>query len=85
MTTLYSINEHKNVCGAVNYYVDDYAAGGTWNINPSGACSASSGSLSLTGTDTAKLSVGTHTLKIDWLGDSTYGPSQYVEQFTVTS
>ena len=36
MTTLYSMNEHKNVCGAVNYYIDDQAAGGTWNINPSG-------------------------------------------------
>ncbi len=64
-TTLYSVDEHKNVCGAVNYYIDDYAAGGTWNINPAGTCSASSGSLSLTGTDTGKLSVGTHTLKID--------------------
>lgn len=83
--TLYSVNEHKNVCGAVNYYIDDQAAGGTWNINPAGTCSASSGSLSLTGTDTAKLSVGTHTLKIDWLGDSSYGPSQNSMQFTVTS
>jgi methylphosphotriester-DNA--protein-cysteine methyltransferase len=84
-TALQSVNEHKNVCGAVNYYIDDQAAGGTWNINPAGTCSASSGSLSLIGTDTAKLSVGTHTLKIDWLGDSTYGPSQSSEQFTVTS
>ena len=83
-TTLYSVNEHKNVCGAVNYCIDDQAAGGTWNINPAGTYSASSGSLSLTGTDTAKLSVGTHTLKIDWLGDSTYGPSQASEQFRVT-
>jgi hypothetical protein len=84
-TALYSVDEHKNVCGAVNYYIDDYAAGGTWNINPAGTCSASSGSLSLTGTDTAKLSVGTHTLKIDWLGDNAYGPSQSVMTFTVTS
>jgi hypothetical protein len=84
-TTLYSVNEHKNVCGAVNYYIDNNPAGGTWNINPPGTCSASSGSLSLAGADTAKLSPGTHTLKIDWLGDSTYGPAQYVEQFTVTS
>lgn len=83
--TLYSVNEHKNVCGAVNYYIDDYAAGGTWNINPAGTCSASSGSLSLTGADTANLSVGTHTLKIDWLGDNAYGPSQSVMTFTVTS
>jgi hypothetical protein len=85
MTTLYSINEHKNVCGAVNYYIDDQAAGGTWNINPSGACSASSGNLVLASADTAKLSLGTHTLKIDWLGDSNYGPAQASEQFTVTS
>ena len=84
-TTLYSVNEHKNVCGAVNYYIDDYAAGGTWNINPAGSCSASSGNLALAGADTAKLSPGTHTLKIDWLGDSNYGPSQASEQFTVTS
>jgi hypothetical protein len=84
-TTLYSVNEHKNVCGAVNYYIDGNPAYGTWNINPPGTCSASSGSLSLAGADTAKLSLGAHTLKIDWLGDSAYGPSQYVEQFTVTS
>ena len=80
---LYSVNEHKNVCGAVNYYVDNNAAGGTWNINPSGSCSASSGSLFLSGADTAKLSAGTHTLKIDWLGDNAHGPSQAVMTFTV--
>jgi hypothetical protein len=39
----------------------------------------------LAGADTAKLSVGTHTLKIDWLGDSGYGPSQNSVQFIVTS
>jgi predicted small secreted protein len=81
--TLYSVNEHKNVCGAVNYYVDNSAAGGTWNINPSGSCSASAGSLVLAGTDTSKLSPGTHTLKVDWLGNNEYGPSQAVMTFTV--
>lgn len=82
-TTLYSINEHRNVCGAVNYYIDNRAAGGTWNINPVGSCSASSGSLVLSGADTAKLSIGAHTLKIDWLGNSAYGPSQSAMTFTV--
>ncbi len=82
--TLYSVNEHINVCGAVNYYVDNYAAGGSWNINPAGSCSASSGSLVLAGTDTKNLSPGTHTLKIDWLGNSEYGPSQAVMTFSVT-
>lgn len=48
-------------------------------------CSASSGSLSLTGADTARLAVGTHTLKIDWLSDNAYGPTQSVMTFTVTS
>lgn len=82
--TLYSVNEHANVCGAVNYYIDNYAAGGSWVINPAGTCSASSGSLVLAGTDTAALSLGTHTLKIDWLGNNEYGPSQAVMTFTVT-
>jgi hypothetical protein len=83
--TIYSVDEHKNVCGAVNYYIDNYAAGGTWVINPAGTCSASSGSLVLAGADTAKLSLGTHTLKVDWLSDNAYGPSQSVMTFTVTS
>jgi len=69
----------------VNYYIDNYAAGGTWNINPAGGCSASSGSLVLAGADTAKLSHGTHTLKVDWLGNNAYGPSQSVMTFTMTS
>lgn len=84
-TTIYSVDEHKNVCGAVNYYIDNYAAGGTWVISPAGSCSASSGSLVLAGADTAKLSPGTHTLKVDWLGNNAYGPSQSVMTFTVTS
>ena len=85
MAILYSVNEHKNVCGAVNYYIDNSAAGGTWNINPAGSCSASSGSLALAGPDTAKLSIGTHTLKVDFLGNNAYGPSQSVMTFTVRS
>jgi hypothetical protein len=85
VTTLYSPNEHKNICGAPNYYIDNYAAGGKWNVNPPGTCSASSGSLSFSGTDTAQLSPGTHTLKVDYLGDSTHAGSQFVEQFTVTA
>ena len=39
-TTIYSVNVRKNVCGAVNYYIDDYAAGGNWVISPAGTCSA---------------------------------------------
>jgi hypothetical protein len=82
---IYSVNERTNVCGAVNYYIDNYAAGGTWVINPAGTCSASSGGLVLAGADTAKLSLGTHTVKVDWLGNNAYGPSQSVMTFTVTS
>lgn len=84
-TTLYSPTEQKNICGAPNYYIGNYAAGGKWNINAPGTCSASSGSLSLAGADTAKRSLGTHTLKVDYLGDSTHSGSQFSEQFTLTA
>ncbi|HYC21015.1 MAG TPA: hypothetical protein VEF35_10530 [Candidatus Bathyarchaeia archaeon] len=67
----------------MNYYIDNRAAGGTWNINPAGSCSASSGSLVLFDADTSKLSIGTHTLKIDLLGNNAYGPSQSATTFTV--
>ncbi|MGZ8876204.1 MAG: hypothetical protein ACXW1F_06945 [Halobacteriota archaeon] len=80
---LNSPTEHKNICGAVNYYIDDHAAGGQWHINEGDACQAISGWLHLDGADTTKLTLGTHTLKIDYLGNSTYAPSQFVEQFTV--
>ena len=67
----------KHPCGASNYYIDDQAAGGTWGITkpqplywqgcPAGLPGGAAG-LYLYPNDTAKLTVGWHTLKIDYLG-----------------
>ncbi|MGZ4916547.1 MAG: hypothetical protein ACXV45_07840 [Halobacteriota archaeon] len=84
----------KHPCGAANYYIDNYAAGGKWDITkpnpqywegcpeglPGGA-----GGLSLYAEDTMKLSPGWHTLKIDYLGDNTYAPSEFTSQFLVVA
>ncbi len=80
----------KEPCGAANYYIDDQAAGGDWSINkemPGYGCpagvSGGAGGLTLNAADTAKLSPGYHSFKIDYLGDGTYASSQYVTQFLV--
>ncbi len=80
----------KEPCGAANYYIDDQAAGGDWTISksmPGSGCPAGvgggAGTLTLHASDTAKLSPGYHSLKIDYLGDNTYAPSQYVARFHV--
>ena len=84
----------KHPCGAANYYIDNYAAGGKWDITkpnpqywegcpeglPGGA-----GGLNLYAEDTMKLSPGWHTLKIDYLGDNTYAPSEFTAQFLVVA
>lgn len=80
----------KQPCGAANYYIDDQAAGGEWSVSkeiPGYGCpagvSGGAGELTLHAADTAKLSPGYHSFKIDYLGDNTYAPSQYVTQFLV--
>ena len=90
----YVINgaDGKHPCGLANYYIDNQAAGGTWDITkpqplywqgcPAGM-PGGAGGLYLYPNDTAKLAVGWHTLKIDYLGDSTYAPSQFVARFLV--
>jgi len=82
----------KHPCGVANYCIDNQAAGGMWDITkpqpqywqgcPAGL-PGGAGGLYLYPNDTAKLTVGWHTLKIDYLGDSTYAPSQFVAQFLV--
>ncbi len=79
----------KCPCRPVNYYIDDAAAGGTWNSKPGGGddcCGGlpgGTGGLILHSQDTAALSPGWHTLKIDFLGDAMYAPSQWTGQFLV--
>ena len=72
--------------------LDDQAAGGEWNVTSPqpqywegcpGGLSGGAGGLYLRPNDTANLSVGWHTLKIDYLGDSTYAPAEYTAQFLV--
>ena len=82
-TELYSPSEGKYICGAVNYYIDDHAAVGEWHVSSGDACQSIEGWLHLSASDTMQLSAGVHTLKIDYLGNSTYAPSQFVAQFTV--
>lgn len=82
-------------CGAANWYIDNYAAGGVWSVVPSGAvnghpgCEAGmgggAGMLTLYSADIAKLSPGYHTLKCDYLGDSKYAPSEWVGRFYVAA
>jgi hypothetical protein len=90
----YVINgaDGKHPCGLANSYIDNQAAGGTWDITkpqppywkgcPAGL-PGGAGGLYLYPNDTAKLAVGWHTLKIDYLGDNTYAPSQFAAKFLV--
>jgi hypothetical protein len=74
------------LCGqALNFYIDGQPAGGKWAISspgPLNGCWVTS-SLTLSPEDTAKLSLGAHTLTVDYIGDATYAPSQYVSVFNV--
>jgi hypothetical protein len=81
------VNDHR-VCGQwANFYIDDQPAGGEWQkwdyINGGGLYCAVSVGLHLNSADTAKLSPGVHTLKVDYLGDYTYAPSQWASTFVV--
>lgn len=79
-------------CGKANWYIDDQAAGGVWSNNAPGVnglpgCSEGMGGgfamLELHSADTAKLSIGYHSLKCDYLGDSKYAPSEWVGRIYV--
>ena len=81
------INDHR-VCGQwANFYIDDQPAGGEWQkwdyVNGGGLYCVESVGLRFNSTDTATLSPGVHTLKVDYLGDNTYAPSQWVITFVV--
>lgn len=80
-------------CGAATWYVDNHIAGGVWDFNkpsviygqpgcPSGM-GGGAGTLTLYLADIAELSPGYHTLKRDYLGDSTYKPFELVGRFYV--
>jgi len=73
----------KNICGAVNYYIDDCRAGGEWHVTSGDICQSIAGWLHLTPADTMRLARGAHTLKIEYLGNDTYAASQFIIQFTV--
>ena len=71
------------LCGqSVNFYIDGKPAGGTWQRSEPGTCFASD-FLVLSAQDTAKLSVGAHTLAVDYSGDNTYAPSHFEGTFYV--
>lgn len=73
------------LCGRwANFYIDDQPAGGKWTLvsTYNGACARSLG-FTLYPEDVAKLSLGIHTLKVDFLGDDIYAPSQGSFTFTV--
>jgi len=91
----YAVNgaDGKHPCGVANYYIDNYAAGGVQSVTkpkpgldgcPAGV-SGGSGELLLNPADTAKLSPGWHTLKIDYLGDRTYAPAEFTAAFLVSA
>jgi hypothetical protein len=74
------------LCGqAVNFYIDGQPAGGKWAISSPGPVNSCwvTASLTLSPKDTAKLSPGAHTLTVDYTGDTTYAPSQFVSAFNV--
>ena len=62
----------------VNFYIDDQAAKGTWYKSPDVK-------LVYSGTDSASLSPGSHTLKLDFLGDDINAPCRYAMTFNVFS
>lgn len=79
-------------CGKANWYIDDQAAGGVWSnnapwVNGLPGCSGGMGGgfamLEFHSADTAKLSIGYHSLKCDYLGDSKYAPSEWVGRIYV--
>lgn len=71
------------LCGQyVNFYIDGKPAGGTWQRSAPGTCFASD-FLVLSAQDTAKLSVGAHTLAVDYLRDNTHAPSHFEGTFYV--
>jgi len=81
------INDHR-VCGQwANFYIDNQPAGGEWQkwnyVNSGELYCVESVGLRFNSTDTATLSPGVHTLKVDYLGDNTYAPSQWVNMFVV--
>jgi len=81
------VNDHR-VCGQwANFYIDNQPAGGEWlkwnYLDGGGLYCVVSVGLRLNSADTAKLSPGVHTLKVDYLGDNTYAPSQWVSTFVV--
>jgi hypothetical protein len=80
---LNSPSEGKNICGAINYYIDSRAAGGIRQVNSGASCQAIAGWLYLSANDTMLLTTGVHTLTMKYSGNSTYAPSQFVIQFTV--
>jgi hypothetical protein len=72
-------NNGMSVAGKwVNFYIDDLPAKGTWYQSPDVR-------LVYSGTDSASISPGVHTLKLDFLGDVTNAPCQYTTTFTVVS
>ncbi len=87
ISVLGHVNDHR-VCGQwANFYIDDQLAGGKWvkwdYVSGGGLYCVASVGLSLSSADTAKLSLGMHTLKVDYLGDDTYAPSQWASAFVV--
>lgn len=80
---LNSPSEEKNICGVVYYYIDGRAAGGERQVNSGASCEVIAGWLHLSPNDTMLLSAGVHTLKMEYLGNSSYAPSEFVAQFTV--
>ena len=84
----------KQPCGAANYYIDNQAAGGAWEITKPqpqywqgcpGGLAGGAGGLYLYARDTSQLSLVWHTLTIDYLCNDTYAPSQFVAQFLVVA
>lgn len=75
--------QDKKICGQeVNFYLDDKPAPGKWNIDPNPECWVSA-QLLLSADDIAPLSLGAHTLKVDYLGDTTHAPSHWEGTFNV--
>jgi hypothetical protein len=78
-----TVPTNKKICGQwVNFYLDDKPAPGKWNIDPNPECWVSA-QLFLSADETAQLSLGMHTLKVDYLGDTTYAPSHWEGTFNV--
>jgi hypothetical protein len=81
-------------CGSANYYIDNQAAGGAWEVTKPqpqywqgcpGGLPGGAGGLYLYARDTIKFAPGWHTLKIDYLGEGNYAPSEFVASFLVAN